>query len=679
MVRNRTVKTFLCPQQAETETTFSKLFFRIKIHHRGDCNKKMCIFAVESLKRHNMKKTLLILIALTITTLTGCRDSAHVNEIFLQADSLMADHPDSAYTMLLAMEPEVQACLKGQQMRYELLRAKAQNKAFVDFTTDSIMLLVADYYDHHGTPNDRLMAHYLLGCTYRDLGEAPRAIDSYHTAVESADTTDSECDYATLGCVYSQMAKMYYKQLLYTNEIECRTLSCNYAKMTGDNEEIAYELSMIGGTYIQLNQIDSAETYLYRAKQEYIKNNLYQEWLTRSLMLMHLYLENNIKVDTAKKLIENFEKESDIFNENHELPLSKWNYYGYKGKIYENLGQLDSAEYCYRKIGMIQKDPMYRGLLRVYQQHHNADSIAKYALLYCEANDSSIAITDRELTAKMAASYNYNRYLKEANVQQARAARTTLWLVITIAITLFIIIGALLIIKNYRRRRIEKQRELDCLMQEYADTCEALSIKHNEMEEQKLHDKTLIAVLEETLEHAKSETEQQKTKTEELKKEIEVLREQYEENLQTHSEKYEQLQSKLSILIQHGAIQRIENKAKSFVDSATARRITNIAFDVHECVTEQEWEDITHHAQTHYPELMHDLSAHADISKQAVRVAVLVLLAIPPAGMANIMKVGLQRITNIKSEINMAIFNDKSARTLLANIGKKYAVYPKPM
>ena len=48
------------------------------------------------------------------------------------------------------------------RMRYHLLHAKAQNKAYVDFTTDSLLLQLTRYYDRHGTPNDRMLAYYLL-------------------------------------------------------------------------------------------------------------------------------------------------------------------------------------------------------------------------------------------------------------------------------------------------------------------------------------------------------------------------------------------------------------------------------------------------------------------------------------------------------------------------------------
>ena len=76
-----------------------------------------------------------------------------------------------------------------RQMHEALMQAKAQNENFEPFTSDSTMLRVVDYYDSHGTANEQMLAHYLLGCVYRDLGDAPRALECYHDAVSKADTT----------------------------------------------------------------------------------------------------------------------------------------------------------------------------------------------------------------------------------------------------------------------------------------------------------------------------------------------------------------------------------------------------------------------------------------------------------------------------------------------------------
>ena len=116
-------------------------------------------------------------------------------------------------------------------MRTALAAFQAANQADSVFTTDSLALELVRYFDqplHFWTSaNDRLMAHYLLGRCYADMGEAPRAIEEYSEAVEQADTTASDCDLHALRAVYGQMANVFHQQNLPKEEIEANRNYCN--------------------------------------------------------------------------------------------------------------------------------------------------------------------------------------------------------------------------------------------------------------------------------------------------------------------------------------------------------------------------------------------------------------------------------------------------------------------
>ena len=146
--------------------------------------------------------------------LGGCGDNPRAVSLLARADTLMASRPDAALWLLDSCEAEAAAWPEAQQMRFRLLQAKAQNKAYVPFTSDSVMTVVADYYDHHGTSNEQMEAYYLLGCVYRDLGEAPKALSAYHDAVECADTTAVDCDYSLLSRVHAQMSSLLHRMQL---------------------------------------------------------------------------------------------------------------------------------------------------------------------------------------------------------------------------------------------------------------------------------------------------------------------------------------------------------------------------------------------------------------------------------------------------------------------------------
>ena len=115
------------------------------------------------------------------------------------------------------------ACVGGGEKERAILNeADSLNRNYIPITTDSLLKEATTYFDSHGTPNKRLRAHYLLGCAYRDMGESPRAIETWHDAVNCADTTATDCDYKTLGKAYSQMANLFYSQLLLSDAVDAR-------------------------------------------------------------------------------------------------------------------------------------------------------------------------------------------------------------------------------------------------------------------------------------------------------------------------------------------------------------------------------------------------------------------------------------------------------------------------
>ena len=135
----------------------------------------------------------LVYIIIGVALLMACSGQHEQRAKLDRIDSLMNDHPDSALTMLDSLKAEKANWSKSLRMRYDMLHLKAENKAFVPLTSDSIAKNLVNYYDAWGNANEQMMAHYLLGCVYRDKGDSPRAIDAYQNAVSKADTTECIC------------------------------------------------------------------------------------------------------------------------------------------------------------------------------------------------------------------------------------------------------------------------------------------------------------------------------------------------------------------------------------------------------------------------------------------------------------------------------------------------------
>ena len=403
--------------------------------------------------------------ALTLCLLVSCGTRREYKDALLRAETAMDERPDSALMILDSLGQHEAEFKRHFRMQYLLHRMNAENKTSDKFTSDSLCQVLVHYFDRHGSVNERVLAHYLLGRAYTDMGDAPQAISSYQDAISAADTTAIDFNYRTLSNVYAQMADLFHYQLLLTNEIETREKASHYAFRANQPLWGIYNQDVSAGAYILLNKKDSAEIILKSTLEQYREHGYTQRALFSSKVLMHLYTIPPQRLTEAKALMDQFEAESELFDEHHELPPSQRQYYKYKGRYYEGINMLDSAEYYYRKIyypnmDYVSQDPMYSGLLSVFTKRHQADSIAKYAQLYCMANDSSIALKDRDVVAQMSAIYNYSRLQKEAHKNEVKAYKTLIGLIVTFVLLMFVLFTTLLIWRHYRRKYRNKINQL---------------------------------------------------------------------------------------------------------------------------------------------------------------------------------------------------------------------------
>lgn len=597
-----------------------------------------------------MQRVLSLYILLAVAILTGC-DGGSMPEELRAVDSMADSHPDSALICLDRLAGQKDSWDKASRMRYELLKAKAQNKAYIPFTSDSIATIFTDYYDSHGTPNDRLLAHYLLGCVYRDRGESPRAVDCFKDAIATADTTAEDCDYRTLGAAYAQMAYVYHRQLLLTYEIEARRHASDYAYLAKDTFTAIYGQELVAGAYILLNQNKKAEDILKKTMALFKKHGYEKAAARSSNIMMALYVDDKEKLTELKRLIDIYEQESGLFDEHHELPPNKRQFYYYKGKYYEGIGHLDSAEYYYRKryypdMPPVAKDPMYRGLLSVFKKRHQADSIAKYAQLFCEANDSSIAIKDRELTAQMAASYNYFNFEKEAHKNALKAYRFLVGLILSVCIIIILSAVGYMASKHYRKVQKLKQKE----------------------HQQELS--TISAMLAES----KRKSNELRQKYELSEKKIEKINTQHKSEKDKLTEQISILKNTVEVTQRRSELSDQLKQSQLFKETGIMKRIKIFLNHPQRHLSDSDLKLLAETTKEFYPDLMNDISQTIGTDTLGEYVCILVALKISSAGITHLLDITSSQVSNLKQEINTAMFHEKTARTLYTNLSQRYGI-----
>lgn len=608
-----------------------------------------------------MQKSIFIVILAAACLMMGCTDGRY-SAVLSQIDTLMEAHPDSALQRLDSLRSQKESWPKSLRMRYDLLEAKAQNKAFVDFTSDSIAKEFTRYYDSHGTANERMTAHYLLGCVYRDLGEAPHAVDCYLDAISQADTTAKDCDFYTLSCAYAQMADIYYKQLLLTNSVEANKKASIYAFRSNQPKFAITNLVGIASSYILLNKRDSAELILKKANGLYLRYGLLQNALQSSNSLLYLYVDNPSKLKETKELIDKYEELSTHFDRSLELRGDKRQFYYYKGKYFEENNQFDSAEHYYRKVyrpnmSFVDMDPMYRGLLSVFTKRHQADSIAKYSQLLCLANDSSIAKKDQDLTAQMAASYNYNRYQKEA-LENEKIAHHTQIILISILVGVAIVALFLYTIwRNHLKKQERLRAEFTKATEEYEKNIRTMRLLDSAYQE-------VINAVKEELSKTRSENQSH----------LETITAEYERNKTELEEENHKLTGTIRKLEKQEAVSDYLQKTKELMNTEIVKHIKDLEQIPLSTLTKDDWNMLNAEIATYFPSIIHDLNSLPKITDQKIRVCLLVVLKIQDSCIANWLDLKANRISNIKSELNQELFGENSARTLYNNLRQRYNI-----
>ena len=390
--------------------------------------------------------------------LAACGGSPEVDALLAVADSLSGVKPDSALRLLQQQEAGVPHWSKGQRMRHALLTAKAMNKAYVPLTADSLMTVVADYYDRHGTANEQMEAHYLLGCVYRDLGEAPRAIEAYQDAVARADTTAQDCDYALLCRVLSQEANVFYQENLMSEYLKCLDKSIVYATYAHDTlaaiNSFIYKMS----AYDRLGLPDKVTTICEQTTNQLSLMGYRKLAAQFSVLGISAFLKQK-QIERAKCFIDLYENLSGYFDKFHNIEAGRESFYNLKGRYFHAIMQYDSAEYYYRKelqygMDFMNQNMASKGLALLFNETNCPDSAAKYALYAYSMNDSVYAHMATKEVEHVKGMYNYTQHLQNAQAEKERADRVTRHNLIMLLILILII---MVIIYSFYKVKKKKQ------------------------------------------------------------------------------------------------------------------------------------------------------------------------------------------------------------------------------
>ena len=460
-----------------------------------------------------------IYLVLLLVAIVSCTGNKRYDNLMQRADSIMDSNDDSAKVaieLLDKVKPQLDDFTKGQRMRYELLYHKAMNKACITFTSDSVMKEVVDYYDHHGSANERMLANYVLGCVYRDMHEASMALEYYNKATEQADTTAADCDYGTLYRVYSQMGFLFSKQYLPYQLLDAFGKAVKYAYLAKDTLNAIINYQNRENAYSYLGNKDSVIAINLHAATMFkqIGNN-YAAAIAFGCNYNY-YVEKEDTLNALKTFKAYF---STGYEGNSEYEDSKAYVLCQKGTYYMFTAQLDSAYNNLQQSLRLCKSysikaATTKALAQYYAKVNQPAMAMKYALQSSEYNDSDLIEARKTQLQQVQAMYDYSRNQEVAKRAEQKAKRSMQmnYMIVLACIMLFLLLSYI-----YRKQLALKKKKIAVSKLLYEDSL--LKLKRLQDEKAKLvseNDNKLAQII----------TEKEKT-INKLKAEINDIQEKY--------------------------------------------------------------------------------------------------------------------------------------------------------
>lgn len=546
-----------------------------------------------------------------------------------QIDSLMGSNPQIAYDSICRFEkenlPSQELCVV---MKFRLLKAKVQNKLYLKMPSDSTFQKVVSYYDSKGTANEKMEAHYLLGCIYRDQKDAPRTIATFLVATEFADTLNKKCNFNVLSCIYGQMGEIYVDQNLLEESLIAYTKSSSYALRDHDvyNYIRGKELSV--PIFYMMGDTTKAISLTKQCVELYEKNRMHSAAVRALPTLIGIFLENH-QYDLVRKKLMEFRTMSGLFNKDGELIQDRQHCYDLFGRYYLGIEKLDSAEFYFRKLrnaGFMYE--AYRGLLAVFKEKNNVDSIIKYAKLSEQGMDTILANMKTDAVKQAASLYNYSKMQREITHSEQKVKMAKIELIIGFIILLCAVV---LLSVWYKEKQMKKEKELEKLNVAYVGVMQdCVQLKND------------IDVI-------------RKNKDIAIKNKICRINE-LEKQLKENQDKYASLDilKKFKVWQSCDIVVRFKNMAKPRLSRQEAK--------------ENDWSLLEAMFGQCLPMQFRNVMGDASLGKQEQRICILVCAGFSNTEISVILDTSNQRVTNAKASANFKMFGEHNAGNLMHNL-----------
>lgn len=571
-------------------------------------------------------KTFFFLAVFSLVVLFGCgseniRFEENLNSVCILLDE---DKPDSAYTVLMGLDKAVPKMTEAEKMRYEVCRVSAKNKMFVSLKDEEeAMQRAVEYYEEHGSPDEKMEACLLLGSVYRDMGDAPQALEWFDKAITYGEKGTNKTQLAK---IHGQKADLFYRQRLLDNALVELRIMENIATEIGNRELAVNANSFTSSVYYSMKKYDSVIAVDEKSYDIYIIE--FKDTISAATELA-TSISSYIKLgryDKAGQLMKIYENWSDDFDEKGYLRPGRGSFYIDKADYFRGMQMLDSSVVYYRKsLGSIEPANRCMGfynLACIFEELGETDSVAKYALLACGYSQKYFEELQTNTLQQIEATYNYGRYKQESAEKVLEAERTRNFTYVLLSIFLLSLGAICFAWTMWRQKKKREMGQVIVRLEKAKTDAYRISVERNEL---------------------KAQLEEKVSMIEELSKKDETVTDSNSNImvLQKLQSEVEQLNDELSRTERSYA--KLMNEGENILTTLLLKANNRVN------VNEKEWNRMKDYIDEVYPHFLDNLvDAIPNINQDYMRIAMLVKLEFSTTHIASLVCRSVTAVSNAR-------------------------------
>ena len=144
--------------------------------------------------------------------------------------------PDSSLALLNGINEEA-LYTKGSRARYVLLRTMAKDKCYMDVAQDTVIQESYNWYQHHGSKRERMLATYYQGVVREQAGDNIEAVLAFREAEPLAESLEN---YRQLSLIEQHLSEIYSCGYDYVMALDFAQKSLMAAENANDSIMVAY-------------------------------------------------------------------------------------------------------------------------------------------------------------------------------------------------------------------------------------------------------------------------------------------------------------------------------------------------------------------------------------------------------------------------------------------------------